>query len=85
MTISNTDERLLRLIERVETLETEKAQTADLIKDVYSEAKAVGYDVKIMRQIVRIRKMKPDDRREHYGVLGTYCAALGIDLGFDLL
>lgn len=82
---TNYDERLLRLIERVETLETEKAETADLIKDVYAEAKAVGYDAKIMRQLVRIRRMKPDDRREHYALLGTYAAALGLDLGFDLL
>ena len=79
------DERLRLLLERVERLEEEKKGIADDIKDVYAEAKAVGYDVKIMRQIVRIRKMSPDDRREHYGVLGTYCAALGIDLGFDLL
>lgn len=85
MTIANTDERLLRLIERIETLETEKQEVADLIKDVYAEAKAVGYDAKIMRQLVKIRKMKPDDRREHYSILGTYAAALGLDLGFDLL
>ncbi len=82
---SATDDRLRLLLERIERLEEEKKGIADDIKDVYSEAKAVGYDVKIMRQIVRIRKMKPDDRREHYGVLGMYCAALGIDLGFDLL
>ena len=82
---SASDERLKLLLERVERLEEEKKGIADDIKDVYGEAKAVGYDVTIMRQIVRIRKMSPDDRREHYGVLGTYCAALGIDLGFDLL
>lgn len=85
MTIANTDERLLRLIERIETLETEKKEVADLVKDVYAEAKAVGYDTKILRQIVKIRRMKPDDRREHYALLGTYANALGLDLGFDLL
>ena len=58
------DDRLRLLIERVERLEEEKKGIADDIKDVYSEAKAVGYDAKIMRQIVRLRKMKPDDRRE---------------------
>lgn len=79
------DERLKLLIERVERLEEEKKGVADDIKDVYAEAKAVGYDVKIVRQIVRIRKMKPDDRREYYAVLGTYASALGLDLGFDLL
>lgn len=81
----NADDRLRLLIERIERLEEEKAGIADDIKDVYLEAKAVGFDVKIMRQIVRIRKMKPDDRKEFYGVLGTYAAALGLDLGFDLL
>ena len=84
-TNGNADDRLRLLIERVETLETEKKEVADLIKDVYLEAKAVGYDVKIMRQIVRIRAMDPDSRKEFYGVLGTYAAALGLDLGFDLL
>ena len=53
-------ERLRLLIERIERLEEEKKGIADDVKDVYSEAKAVGYDSKIMRQIVRLRKMKPD-------------------------
>ena len=85
MSISNTDDRLRLLLERVETLEAEKLEVADQIKDVYLEAKATGYDVKIMRQLVRERKRKPDDRREHYALLGTYANALGLDLGFDLL
>lgn len=85
MTISNTDDRLRLLIERIERLEEEKSNLAEDIKDVYTEAKAVGYDAKIMRQIVRIRRMTPDDRRGFYGVLGTYCAALGLDIGLDLL
>ena len=59
-----TDDRLRLLIERVERLEEEKKGIADDIRDVYAEAKAVGYDAKIMRQIVRLRKMKPDDRQE---------------------
>ncbi len=54
----NTDDRLRLLIERVERLEEEKKGIQDDIKDVYGEAKAVGYDAKIMRQIVRLRKMK---------------------------
>lgn len=73
-----TDDRLRLLIERIERLEEEKKGTADDIRDVYSEAKAVGYDPKIMRQIVRLRKMKPDDRSEMEMVLDTYKAALGI-------
>ena len=72
------DDRLRLLIERIERLEEEKKGIGDDIKDVYLEAKAVGYDVKIMRQIVRIRKMKPDDRREMEMLLDTYKAALGL-------
>jgi len=74
----NTDDRLRLLIERVERLEEEKKGISDDIKDVYLEAKAVGYDVKIMRQIVRLRKMNPDDRKEMEMVLDTYKAALGL-------
>ena len=73
------DERLRLLIERVERLEEEKQGIQDDIKDVYQEAKAVGYDVKAMRQCVRIRKMKPDDRREQQAILEVYLAALGIE------
>jgi uncharacterized protein (UPF0335 family) len=73
-----TDDRLRLLIERIERLEEEKKGIADDIRDVYAEAKAVGYDPKIMRQIVRLRKMKPDDRNEMEMVLDTYKAALGL-------
>ncbi|HQS95004.1 MAG: DUF2312 domain-containing protein [Novosphingobium sp. 16-62-11] len=73
------DDRLRLLIERIERLEEEKKGIGDDIKDVYSEAKSTGYDAKIMRQIVRLRKMKPDDRREMEAVLETYKNALGID------
>ena len=74
-----TDNRLRLLIERIERLEEEKKGISDDIKDVYAEAKAVGYDTKAMRQIVRLRKMRPDDRREMELVLDTYKAALGMD------
>lgn len=73
-----TDDRLRLLIERIERLEEEKKGIADDIRDVYAEAKAVGYDPKIMRQVVRLRKMKPDDRNEMETVLETYKAALGL-------
>lgn len=73
------DDRLRLLIERIERLEEEKKGLADDIRDIYAEAKAVGYESKIMRQIVRLRKMKPDDRREMEMVLDTYKAALGMD------
>ena len=73
------DDRLRLLIERVERLEEEKKGLGDDIRDVYNEAKAAGYDAKIMRQIVRLRKMKPDDRREMEAILDVYKNALGID------
>ncbi|GMN14200.1 DUF2312 domain-containing protein [Altererythrobacter sp. MTPC7] len=72
------DDRLRLLIERIERLEEEKKGIAEDIRDVYAEAKAVGYDPKIMRQVVRLRKMKPDDRSEQEMVLDTYKTALGM-------
>ena len=74
-----TDDRLRLLIERIERLEEEKKGVADDVRDAYAEGKAVGYDTKMMRQVVRLRKMKPDDRREMEMLLETYKAALGID------
>ena len=73
-----TDDRLRLLIERIERLEEEKKGIADDIRDVYAEAKAVGYDPKIMRQIVRLRAMDANDRSEQDMILETYRAALGM-------
>ena len=75
-----TDDRLRLLVERVERLEEEKTAIADDIKDVFLEAKAVGYDAKIMKQIIKLRKMNPDDRREMETILDLYKSALGMDL-----
>jgi uncharacterized protein (UPF0335 family) len=75
---NSADDRLRLLIERIERLEEEKKGIGDDIRDVYAEAKAVGYDPKIMRQIVRLRKMKLDDRAEQDMLLETYKAALGM-------
>lgn len=71
-------DRLRLLIERVERLAEEAKGIADDIKDVYLEAKSVGYDVKIMRQLVRLRKMTREDRQEMQALLDTYMAALGL-------
>ena len=73
------DDRLRLLIERIERLEEEKKGIADDIRDVYAEAKAVGYDSKIMRQIVRLRKMDKNDRSEMEMILETYKSALGME------
>ena len=72
-------DRLKLLIERIERLEEEKQGIADDIKDVYAEAKAVGYDPKIMRKVVSLRKMDTHDRREQDDLLDTYKSALGMD------
>ncbi|MFC3440707.1 MULTISPECIES: DUF2312 domain-containing protein [Sphingobium] len=72
-------DQLRLLIERIERLEEEKKGIGDDIKDVYLEAKATGYDAKIIRQIIRLRKMQPHDRQEMEAVLQTYLAALGME------
>jgi len=74
-------ERLKSFIERIERLEEEKKALADDIRDVYAEAKAAGFDAKVMRQIVRIRKMDKDDRDEQEALLETYMHALGMRRG----
>ena len=72
------DDRLRLLIERIENLESEKKAIGDDIRDVYAEAKATGYDPKILRAVIRLRKMRPDDRAEFEAVLDTYMNALGM-------
>jgi len=74
----NTDDRLRLLIERIERLEEEKKGISDDVRDVYSEAKAVGYDTKMMRQVIKLRKMRPDERKEMQAILDAYMAALGL-------
>jgi uncharacterized protein (UPF0335 family) len=72
------DDQLRLFIERIERLEEEKKGIADDVRDVYSEAKGVGYDTKIMRQIVRLRKMSQQDRQEMETILDLYKSALGL-------
>jgi len=73
------DERLELLLSRIETLAEEKQGIADDIKDVFGEAKAVGYDVKIMREVLKLRKMNRDDLAERDALLETYRRAVGLD------
>jgi uncharacterized protein (UPF0335 family) len=73
------DDRLRLLFERIERLEEEKKGIGDDIRDVYAEAKATGYDPKAMRAVLKLRRMKPDDRRELESVVDVYKCALGID------
>ena len=73
------DEQLRLFIERIERMEEEKKGVADDIRDTYNEAKSNGYDPKIMRQIVRLRKLPVHDRKEMEAILDVYKSALGID------
>ena len=73
------DNRLRLLIERIERLMEERKGIGDDIREVYAEAKAVGYDAKVIRKLISRRAMRPDDRREADMVLETYEAALDMD------
>ena len=71
-------DRLKSFIERIERLEEEKRALAEDIKEVYAEAKGTGFDTKIMRQLIKIRKMDKDDLDEQETLLDVYKRALGM-------
>lgn len=71
-------DQLKSIIGRVEKLEEEKASLAADIRDVFSEAKGNGFDVKAIRTIIKMRKMDASEREEAETVLDTYCHALGM-------
>jgi len=71
-------DQLRAFVERIERLEEEKQTIADDIKDVYAEAKANGFDTKILRQIVRLRKLDTAERQEFEALLDLYMHALGM-------
>jgi uncharacterized protein (UPF0335 family) len=71
-------ERLRSFIERIERLEEEKRTLAEDIKEVFAEAKGSGFDAKIMRQIIKIRRMDKDDLDEQETLLDIYMRALGM-------
>jgi uncharacterized protein (UPF0335 family) len=71
-------DQIKSIIERVERLEEEKKTIGDDIRDVYTEAKGNGYDVKALRTIVRMRKQDADARREQETILDLYMHALGM-------
>lgn len=70
-------EKLRQTVSRIERLEMEKKEIADQIKDVYAEAKAMGYDTKALRQCVRLRKQDKAEREEQEAILDVYLLALG--------
>jgi uncharacterized protein (UPF0335 family) len=71
-------ERLKSFVERIEKLEEERTSLGADIREVYSEAKGSGFDVKIMRQVVRLRKMEPAERAEMDELLDIYKQAIGM-------
>jgi uncharacterized protein (UPF0335 family) len=71
-------DELRSFIERVERLEEEKAEVAEQIKEVMAEAKGCGYDTKILRKVIALRKRDPDDIAEEEALLDMYKAALGM-------
>ncbi len=71
-------DQLRAFIERIERLEEEKKAIADDIKDIYAEAKGNGFDTKVLRQVVRIRKQDQHERAEQEAVLDLYLHALGM-------
>ena len=71
-------ERLRSFIERIERLEEEKAALAADIREIYAEAKGTGFDTKIMRQVLKLRKMDRADVVEQETLLELYCRALGM-------
>ena len=78
MTKSFAKDQLKTLVERIERLEDEKAALTADIREVYSEAKGQGFDIKIMRQVVRLRKLDRADRQEQEAILDLYLGALGM-------
>ena len=76
-------DQLKSVIERIERLEEEKQAIADDIKEVYAEAKGNGFDTKIIRTVIRIRKQDTAERQEQEALLDVYLAALGMALTGD--
>ncbi|MGD9829168.1 MAG: DUF2312 domain-containing protein [Hyphomicrobiaceae bacterium] len=70
--------QLRQLVEKIERLEEEKAALAGDVRDVFNEAKSMGFDVKVLRQIIRLRKKSKTDRDEEEAILETYMHALGM-------
>lgn len=71
-------EQLRSIIERVERLEAEKKELSDDIRDVFAEAKGNGFDVKALREVLRLRKQDKDERAEREAIVDTYLHALGM-------
>lgn len=76
---SATAGQLKAFIERIERLEEDKKNITDDIKEVYGEAKGTGFDAKVLRKIVSLRKQDQNERKEHEEILALYMQALGME------
>ena len=74
---SSSKEKLRQFVARIETLETEKSELAEQLKEVYGEAKSLGFDTKALRAVVRLRKQNANDRAEAEMMLDLYLEAIG--------
>ena len=73
-------DQLRAFVERIERMEEEKKAIADDIKEIYAEAKGNGFDTKVLRQVIRIRKQDRAERLEQEAILDLYLAALGMQV-----
>jgi uncharacterized protein (UPF0335 family) len=71
-------DRLRSLVERIERLEEERRALANDVKDIYAEAKSAGFDVKVLRQLIRLRRQEPAEIEEQESLLDVYRRALGM-------
>lgn len=74
-----TDDKLIEYVKRIESLEEEKQDVCSDIREVYSELKGAGYDVKAVRQVIKLRKMENADRQEYRFLTDEYAKILGME------
>ena len=71
-------EKLMSLIQRIERLEEDRANIGADIREIYREAKGIGFEPKIIRQLIKLRKMEASDRQEEEALIESYMAAIGM-------
>ena len=76
-------DQLRSFVERIERLEEEKKTIADDIKDVYAEAKGNGFDTKVLRRVISLRKQDQNERQEQEAILDLYLQSLGMAPSFE--
>lgn len=74
-------DRLKSFVERIERLEEERKATSEDIKDIYSEIKSAGFEPKIVKKIVKLKKMNAEKRKEESELVSLYASAIQLDLG----